>query len=177
MRYKIYTLVLFVAFLFDLMHISFSNDIIDTVRFLFVTFIIADIFWNVTRMRKVFFRSTAVISGLIVFSWVYLSWTVDGPDKVFNHLKDKNISSYTNNKNRQYVLKEQFETGIRSVKRVFTLTKIKKVNILEEEVRAYNLPEGYVNSDFSFKWASTDSGVRLDLISGRDTIWTLGEGF
>jgi hypothetical protein len=176
-RYKFYTLVLFIAFLFDLMHLSFSNDILDTVRFLLVTFIIADILWNVTRMRKVFFKSAAVISGLIVFSWVYLSWVVDGPGKVFYHWKDKTISSYTNHKNRLYVLKEKFDTGARSVKRNFTLFKVKKVNILEEEVRTYTLPEGYVNSDFSFKWSNTDNVVRLDLINGKDTIWTLGEGF
>ncbi len=176
-RYKFYTLVLFIVFLFDLMHFSFSNDIIDTVRFLLVTFIIADILWNVTRMRKVFFRSAAVISGLVVFSWVYLSWAVDGPNKVFDHWKDKTISSYTNHKNRQYVLKEKFETGARSVKRIFTLFKVKKVNILEEEVRTYTIPEGYVNAEFSYKWSNTDNGVRLDLINGRDTIWTLGEGF
>jgi len=175
-RYKIYVLLLFIAFLFDLMHLSFTNDIIDTVRFFLVTFIISDILWNVTKIRKPKVRATAVIVGLVAFGWVFSRWVIDGPNKNSMHWMKPVVSSYVNHKNRNYVLKEEFESGKKPVKRL-SLLKIKKVKLLEEEVRTYELPEGYANSDFNYQWSNTQNGVRLDLVNGKDTVWTLGEGF
>ena len=40
LRYKIYILILFIAFVLDLTHMSFTNDVFDTIRFLLVTFIL-----------------------------------------------------------------------------------------------------------------------------------------
>jgi hypothetical protein len=106
-----------------------------------------------------------------------MSWTIDGPRKNINHWSDKVVQTYTNHKNRLYVLKERIEYSTRPVTRVLTISKIKKINMLEQQVREYKVPEGYENSEFRYGWSNTVNGVRLDLINGKDTIWTLGEGF
>jgi hypothetical protein len=177
LRYKIYVFILFIAFLLDLTHISFVNDVFDTIRFLLVTFILGDFLWNVTKIRKTKTRAVFTTLGLISFCWVYMSWTIDGPRKNINHWSDKVVQTYTNHKNRLYVLKERIEYSTRPVTRVLTISKIKKINMLEQQVREYKVPEGYENSEFRYGWSNTVNGVRLDLINGKDTIWTLGEGF
>lgn len=176
LRYKIYALVLFIAFLLDLTHLSFTNDFIDTVRYLLVTLITGDLTWNVIRIRKPVLRGIAVILGLVAFGWAYFSWAIDGPDKNRNHWSRHVVSSYVNNKNRKYLLKDCLES-VSSEKRVLSLFKIKKVKFLEEELRAYEVPTGYEKLNFNYKWSNTLSGVRLDLINGKDTVWTLGEEF
>lgn len=176
LRYKIYALLLFIAFFFDLTHLSFTNDSTDTIHYLLVTFIIGDLAWNVIRIRKPVLRGIAVILGLAAFGWAYLSWAIDGPYKNSKYWNRQVVSSYVNHKNQNYLLKDCFGSGS-SEKRVFSLFKIKKVKLLEEEVRMYEVPAGYEKSDFNYKWSNTLSGVRLDLINAKDTVWTLGEEF
>lgn len=177
LRYKIYIFILFIAFVLDLTHMSFSYDLFDTIRFLLVTFILGDFLWNVTRISKPKTRAAFTTLGLISFCWVYMSWAIDGPRNNGNHWNDKLVETYTNHKHRVYVLKERVEYSTKPVTRKLSLSKIKKLNILEQQVREYKIPEGYGNSEFRYGWSDTQNGVRLDLINGKDTIWTLGEGF
>jgi hypothetical protein len=177
LRYKIYILILFIAFILDLTHMSFINDVFDTIRFLLVTFILGDFLWNVTRIRKPKVRVIFTMLGIISFCWVYMSWTIDGPRKNSNHWRDKLVQTYTNHKNRVYVLKERVEYSTKPVTRKLAIFKIKKFDLIEQQVREYKIPEGYENSVFRYGWSNTANGVRLDLINGKDTIWTLGEGF
>ena len=177
LRYKIYILVLFIAFVLDLTHLSFVNDYIDTGRFLLVTFILGDFLWNVTRISKPVSRTMFTVLSLFSFGWVYLSWTMDGPHKNHYHWSDNVVETYANHKNRVYVLKEHFEYSTKPVTRELSIFKIKKLNLLEEQVREYKIPDGYENSEFRYGWSNTQNGVRLDIINGKDTIWTLGEGF
>jgi hypothetical protein len=177
LRYKIYILILFIAFILDLTHMSFTNDVFDTIRFLLVTFILGDFLWNVTRIRKPRLKIVFTILGLVSFCWVYMGWTIDGPQKNSDHWRDKLVQTYTNHKNRVYVLKERIKYSTKPVTRILTIYKIKKLNLIEQQVREYKIPEGYENSEFRYGWSNTANGVRLDLINGKDTIWTLGEGF
>jgi hypothetical protein len=170
-------LVLFGAFLFDLMKLSFVNDLLDTMGLFLVTFVLADMGWTVLKIKKPKLRTFLVFSGLAVFVAVYWSWTIGGALHSIDFSKQSVLDSYTTKKNVQYNVKQHLKYGVISKKRFFTLHKNKKMNILEEAIRQYKLPAGYTNSEFSFGWSDTDKGVRINLINGRDTIWTLGEGF
>ncbi|HMA64419.1 MAG TPA: hypothetical protein VKO63_04455, partial [Chitinispirillaceae bacterium] len=77
----------------------------------------------------------------------------------------------------KYYLRQHVNTLTMPVSRIIRLYKVKKVPMIEERIREYKVPDGYQSSEFTFGWSNTANGVRLDLISGKDTIWTLGEGF
>ena len=59
-----------------------------------------------------------------------MSWTIDGPRKNSNHWSDKLVETYTNHKNRIYVLKERVEYSTKPVTRKLTFFKIKKLDLI-----------------------------------------------
>lgn len=177
LRYKIYALILLIVFVMDLMKLTFVNDAIDTVRFLLVTFIIADIGWNVIKIRKTPVKVLFIVLGIAAYSCSYFSWVACGPQKNNDFWYQKVIEQYTNHKKRNYILKEHNESSLKRTIRNVSLYKVKKVSFIEELVREYRLPDGYENAELKFGWSNTSNGVRLDIINNKDTIWTLGEGF
>jgi len=177
LRYRLYALVLFIVFVMDLMQLSFIIDTIDTVRFLFVTFIIADIGWNVIKIRKIPVKVLFMVLGITAYSLSYFGWVAGGPQKNSSFWYQKVIEQYTNHKNRNYILKEHTDSSLKETIRQLSLYKVKKVPFIEELVREYRLPEGYEKAELKFGWSNTQNGVRLDIINNKDTIWTLGEGF
>ncbi|MGE5670826.1 MAG: hypothetical protein ACM31E_05230 [Fibrobacterota bacterium] len=176
-RIKLYALLLFCAFLFDLMSLSFVNGHADIVRYLVVTFIMCDIGFNILRIKKVIIKTILVILGAAAFIYAYSGWILGGPSRVYEHWIEKQLDTYVNQKKDKYYLRQHVNTLTTPVSRIICLYKVKKVPMIEERIREYKVPDGYQASEFTFGWSNTANGVRLDLISGKDTIWTLGEGF
>jgi hypothetical protein len=174
-RIKLYVVLLFCAFLCDLMSLSFVNGYVDAIRYLVVTFILCDIGFSIVRIKKGILKIILMVLGVTAFIYTFSGWILDGPSKVMDHFFEKQLAMYVNDKHHTYAVRQHVNYVLKS--RTMSLYRIKKVPVMEERVRAYNVPAGYVFSDFTFGWSNTAKGVRLDLISGKDTLWTLGEGF
>jgi hypothetical protein len=174
-RIKLYGVILFCAFLCDLMSLSFVNGYADTIRYFVVTFILCDIGFSILRIKKVILKTILLILGSTAFIYAFSGWILDGPSKVNDHFVEKQLTTYVNDKHHTYAVRQHVNYLLKS--RSMSLYRVKKVAIMEERVRAYKVPSGYLSSEFTFRWSNTAKGVRLDLISGKDTLWTLGEGF
>ncbi len=176
-RIKLYAVVLFCAFLFDLMSFSFVNTYVDSISYLIVTFILCDIGFNILRIKKVLLKTILIILGAAAFVYAYSGWISGGPSRVVEHWMEKQLDTYVNQNKDKYFLRQHTNYLTKQASRIISLYKVKKVPVIEECVREYKVPDGYQLSEFKYGWSNTVKGVRLDLISGNDTIWTLGEGF
>lgn len=174
-RIKIYIVLLFCAFLCDLMSLSFVNGYADTIRYLVITFILCDIGFSILQIKKSILKTIMAILGATAFLYAFSGWILDGPSRVMDHFVEKQLTTYVNDKQHTYIVRQRVSDVLKS--RTMSLYRVKKVPVMKERVRAYKVPDGYVSSEFTFGWSNTAKGVRLDLISGNDTLWTLGEGF
>jgi len=172
-RNKLYIFILFCAFLLDLTSLSFVNGYIDTVRYLIVTFILCDIGFSILRIKKVVIKAILVILGATLFLYTFSGWIFDGPSKVMEHCLNKQLDTYVNSKQNTYFVRQHVNYLLK--RRTMSLYRVKQVPVMEQRIRDYKVPSGYLSSEFTFGWSNTANGVRLDLISGKDTLWTLGE--
>lgn len=173
-RIKLYTVVLFCAFLGDLMSLSFVNGYADAFRYLFVTFILCDIVFSLLKIKNGIIKAILGIFGVSAFLYAYSGWILDGPSRVMEHFFEKQLATYVSDKQHTYAVRQRMNYLLKD--RRLSLYRVKKLPIMEERIREYKVPSGYETSEFTFGWSNTVKGVRLDLISGKDTIWTLGEG-
>ena len=70
-RYLVYAVVLFIAFLFDLMGISFKADQFDSVLKLMVLFIVSEVCWNFLRLKNRIAASAHIAGSFVVFFLAY----------------------------------------------------------------------------------------------------------
>ncbi len=176
LRYKIYGVILFVAFLSDLTGFSFRADQFDTVIKMLVLFVISEACWNLLRIKNRNAAKVLIFCCIAVFGLVYSSWIFQGPKNAERLWKAETVDRYKNDQ-AEYVVKERrLLKGIKKV-RVFELYKNINSLPLESKIRTWEAAEGYYRADFNYRWSYSYSGVRLDLISGKDTLWTLGEQF
>ncbi|NLD93080.1 MAG: hypothetical protein GX639_10460 [Fibrobacter sp.] len=176
-RIKLYAVILFCAFLFDLMSLSFVNIYVDSISYLIVTFILCDIGFNILRIKKVLIKTILMILGVAAFVYAYKDWVAGGPSRVVEYWIEKPLDTYVNQKQERYFLRQHTNYFTTSAGRIISLYKVKKVPVIETCVREYKVSDNYQLSEFMYGWSNTANGVRLDLINGKDTIWTLGEGF
>jgi hypothetical protein len=174
-KIKLYIAILFCAFLCDLMSLSFVNGYVDALRYFVIAFILCDIGFSVLQLKKGIVKTILIICGAAAFSYAFSGWILDGPSKVMEHFFEKQLATYVNDKHHTYAVRQRVNYLLGS--RTMSLYRVKKLPVMEERVRAFKVPAGYVSSEFTFGWSNTVKGVRLDLISGKDTLWTLGEGF
>jgi hypothetical protein len=174
-RNKLYILILFCAFLLDLTSLSFVNGYVDTIRYLIVTFVMCDIGFNILRIKKVVFKTIMMLLGVTAFLYAYSGWILDGPSRVMEHCLEKQLDTYVNNTHNTYFVRQHVNYLLKN--KTLSLYEVKKVPFLEKRLSSFKVPEGYISSEFTFGWSNTAKGVRMNLISGKDTLWTLGKGF
>ncbi|HON09591.1 MAG: hypothetical protein GX089_17595 [Fibrobacter sp.] len=173
-RYLVYAIVVFIAFLFDLMGISFKADQFDSVLKLMVLFIVSEVCWNFLRLKNRIAASAHIAGSFIVFFLAYSGWVYSGPSGAQAIWKADVAGSYLSGKT-MYVVKERKMVRLGEKKRIFELHKVKNNLPLESEINTWEVPESYALAEFSFGWSTTPEGVNVDLISGGDTLWTLVE--
>jgi hypothetical protein len=175
-RFWIYGIILVTAFLSDLTSVSSTVDQIDTMLTLAVAIIIGELFWKLIHIKNKVMRTFFIICSLIAFTMMFKNWILSGPKNSDFKWRSPIADSYEG-KMHHYTVKESKKNDKNRIVRTYELQKKISFFPLEKNVRSYRVPLGYSNSEFNFKWSDTSKGVRLDLVSDGDIIWTLGEGF
>jgi hypothetical protein len=177
-RYIGYAILLIAAFFLDLFRLSFHKDIFDTVLRLGVTFILAEFFWNLLRLKKMKLFSVLAVIALGLFALEFKQWMAGGPAHGRELWSEKVASTYRT-ETAFYYLKDReiFEPGHPG--RELILSRQVGSSPFERKISRYPTPKGFKETDFLYAWSTTPQGVRLDLhVPGFDRqIWTMGEGF
>jgi hypothetical protein len=171
LRYGCYAVILAAAFVFNLFNASFWNEIADTSMHLLITFIFADFFWNVLRIKNRRIVLSFIVMGAIVFGIIHFRWIVSGPLQVDKFINPGPVSLFT----REGVEQNLFYLG--KPARILTLARKFEKWPFEKEIHSYRTPDGFYGTNFTYKWSETDQGARVDLRTAGYTLWTMGEGF
>lgn len=175
MRYWCYFAVLLCLFLFDLTGASFRVDFLDTVLLLCSTLAIAELFWNLTFIKKKLLFAILVLAGLFSFFKVYHDWILIGPQKISSTWESKVVDSFSG-ENGKYYVKEMKSVEKEETLRLFYLYKKWNYLFLEQTIGSFKPTKDYNKAIFSFRWTNSFLGVRLVLVGDNDALWTLGEG-
>lgn len=174
-RYFFYAVILFLAFLIDLNSLKFSNYRIDIALFLSVTLVISEFFWGIIGSRNKVFRTISLVSGILVFSYVFRHWFVSGPLHICSLWESKVVSEYSGRNGRYHVREQLGKQGNQD--RTFRLYKCLKNIPMEKFIGKFRTPDGYDRAQFNFRWYIKNGAVMVDIIGGSDTLWTLKEDF
>lgn len=175
-RYCVYFVILFIAFLFDLMSLSFTSDIMDTVFLLIVALSLSEIYWKLFRFKNRVFYTLSVVIGLFIFIFAFKPWFSGGPENVKRNWESQIVSEHTRHAVK-YTVKEIKVLNKKRLLRKFRVNKNSKYLPLEKLIGTYTVPEGYYNAEFRFNWTTKENKFGVDLIGDKDVLWTIGEGF
>ena len=81
LRYGCYAVILAAAFVFNLFHASFWNEIADTGMILLINFIFADFFWNILAIKNRRIMLSFIAIGAVAFGIIHFRWIVSGPSR------------------------------------------------------------------------------------------------
>lgn len=174
-RYVLYLLVLFCAFLFDLMSLSFKKDAIDLIGSQITLLTLADFFWRGVRMKNRFLRYSSLILGLVLFIAGYMDWIRGGPLRVYRFF-DSTIASCSEGNYAGYYVKIR---GILKLKTEgsdkIVLFKKGPFGILEKKCVQYSIPEGYEKAQFTYHWLKLEDHVAVQITGDSDALWTIAD--
>ncbi len=179
LRYVSYAVILFIAFLTDLNSLKFSNYRLDIALFLSVTLIFSEFFWSIIRFRNKVFIAISLVTGILVFGYIFRLWFINGPDQICSFWKSQVVSEYSRSTDPGSTAKYKIREQVKRQKgdRTFKLYKCLKHVPMEKLLGKFRAPEGYGNAQFSFRWYVKNGTVMVDLIGDSDTLWTLKEEF
>lgn len=176
-RYGIYTLILFIAFLFDLQSKSFLNDKFDLLFSQFFVWVFSDFFWRVFRRKNRILHFAGLGIGLLLFIWNYYEWLLIGP-AYLNSVWNTEIRTEKHEKRSLYFVKERRPAGLgETTTRNLILYKKVVPQFLEQKIDQFEIPEGYETAILSFAWQRVEELVTVQVIGDHDTLWTLTEKF
>ena len=176
-RYGVYTVILFIAFLFDLQSKSFLNDKYDLLFSQFFVWVFSDFFWRVFRRKNRILRFTGLGIGLLLFVWNYYEWMLIGP-AYLNRVWNAQVLTEKSEKQSLYYVKMRCPVKL-GKKTTCNLILFKKTvpQFLEQKIDQFKIPEGYETAVISFAWQRVEELVTVQVIGDRDTLWTLTEKF
>ena len=176
-RYGIYTLILFIAFLFDLQSKSFFNDKYDLLFSQFFVWVFADFFWRIFRRKNRILHFAGLGIGLLLFIFNYYEWLLIGP-AFLNRVWNTRICTEKSEKQSDYFVKERRPVGLgEKTTRNLILYKKSVPQFLEQKIDQFKIPEGYETAVLSFSWQRVEELVTVQVIGDHDTLWTLTEKF
>ena len=82
LRYSLYALFLVVSFILNLFQISFWNETADTAAVFLLNFFLADIFWNILKIKNRRVVTTSLVAGALFFGVANFQWFAAGPSRV-----------------------------------------------------------------------------------------------
>lgn len=172
LRAAVFAVVLFAAFLFDLLSTSFCNDRFDTGLKLLVALALSELFFRLTRFKRKGLFITALLTGALVFFWINRGWITAGPQHAHELWQDHVLTQHSLS-HKKYRIKKR--TIFVFCKRSYDLVLFRqgKAALIERELNHYNLPEGYENADYSFAWKDRTHPLQVQIIGNTDTLWTL----
>lgn len=173
-RFFIYALILVAAFFFDLFKVSFRSGIFDNILFFSVLLIVTEFVWGIAAKFK-----KRIISGIVlalylpVFLFLNSAWLradTENIDMRRNSVVDSHECSFA-----EYSLEKRLSRDLFDSSYVYTLNRFIPGTPLEEQIDTYTTQEGYFRAQFDYVWNCVDDGVKLDLVVGKDILWSLGE--
>ncbi len=172
-RVYIYLLILFSAFLFDLMSISFRNQLFGLL-FNFAVFVtLAQMIWVILRLKG---RIVPLVLSSIAFSsylLITIFWLVTAQPPE-SRMTTRQIDRYRAGE-ITYTLSRRLSRKVGGYPAyVFSLNRLIPATPFKKHLDSYVTPEGYFNSEYSVNWRETSEGVLLDLVADEDTLWSLG---
>lgn len=171
LRAAVFAVVLFVAFLFDLLSTSFCNDPFDTGLKLLVALSLSELYFRFTRFKRKGLFVTAVLTGALVFFWVNRGWITTGPERAHELWQDRVVTQHAL-PHKEYRIKKR--TIFAFCKRSYALVLFRqgRAALVERELNQYNLPQGYEDADYSFTWKDRMHPLQVQIIGNTDTLWT-----
>ncbi|MFP4014896.1 MAG: hypothetical protein ACLFVQ_12475 [Chitinispirillaceae bacterium] len=174
MRYYIYALILVMAFFFDLLKVSFRSEVIDTVLFFSVLLIITEFIWSaVVKLKKRVLSVVVLALYLPFFLFLNSAW-LRADEENENMRRNSLVDRYVCN-GVEYALEKRLSRDMSDQSYIYTLNRFVPKSPLEKQVDTYTTQEGYFEAQFEYVWNCMDDGVKLDLVVGEDTLWSLGE--
>jgi hypothetical protein len=167
-KFALYSVVIFSAFLCDLNKISFVNDAHDKIAGFAFMVIVFDCIFSFFKNKANKVRIVANSVVMLIYLVLHLNWIFSGPNKNQTYWNSGIVSihDYTTD---SMVLKEK-KTKIRK----FILSKRLRVRPFEKYVHSFAAPDGYYLAQFTYKWKQTAKGTMVDLYDDSTLIWTLG---
>jgi len=169
-RYLFYAVILFIAFLIDLNSLKFSNFRLDIALSLSVTLILSEFFWSINRSRNKVFFTISLVTGILIFSYLFRQWFISGPVNVCSLWESKVVSEHSIG-NVKYKVREPLKKNDQG--RTFILYKCLKYLPLEKFMEKFTTPQGYDRAQFRFRWHIKNGAIMADIIGDSDTLWTL----
>lgn len=173
-RYAFYAVILFIAFLIDLNSLKFSNYRLDIALVLSLTLIFSDFFWSINRTRNKVFYTISLVTGILIFSYIFRQWFISGPVHT-SSLWESKVTSEHSRGNEKYRVREPLKRQ-RVQGRTFKLYKCLKHIPMEKYMGKFIIPQGYDKAQFRFRWWIKNGAVMVDIIGDSDTLWTLHGG-
>ena len=153
-RYLSYGVLLTAAFFLNLFRCSFHNDLFDTIMRLVVTFIAAEFFWNLLRLKKIKLFLPLLILALGLYGLQFKRWMVSGPEHGWKLWKDAVASTYRAN-SVLYTLKERELFDMKHPARLLILSKQIGTSPFEREINRYRTPQVFKRTDFLYTSSTT----------------------
>ncbi|NLL12666.1 MAG: hypothetical protein GX267_04610 [Fibrobacter sp.] len=172
-RYVFYAVILFIAFLIDLNSLKFSNYRLDIALFLFVTLVFSELFWSIKRSRNKIFNTISLVTGILIFSYLFRQWFISGPVHVCSLWESQVVSEHSRG-DIKYRVREPLKNSDQA--RTFKLYKCLKYIPMEKFMGKFTIPQGYDRAQFRFRWYKKNGAVMVDIIGDSDTLWTLQGG-
>lgn len=174
-RLWVYFVVLVALMVFDLFRLSLVSDLADLLLRQAVLFMVAEFLWLIALIRSRWALVTAAALIGVLWAVTNRAWLEAGPGEVPHLWRGRPAASYEDAPFTYVVEEHEVPFGEPPYRR-FTLTKRRPPFPVEQKIKSYTTPEGYYRTPFHFAWRDTPEGVRVNLVAGPDTLWTLGEG-
>lgn len=172
-RFQVYAVILVMAFFFDLFKISFKSEVLDSVLYFSVLGIITEFVWNSTKLKRKIISGAVLVLFLPGFLYLNSAWLRAGADQ--REFRRNTVVDVHSCNSVEYALEKRLSRNWSDSSYKYILNRSIPRSPLEKQIDTYTTREGYFQAQFEYVWNCVDEGVKLDLVVGKDTLWSLGE--
>ncbi|MDR0306402.1 MAG: hypothetical protein LBI42_06135 [Chitinispirillales bacterium] len=173
-RYSLYAVILFTAFIFDLNKIAFASDTVNSLSYLTILIALSEIVWICEAKKNRLLLGGALIVFAPLFIYVYTAAMVILPFPC--HSSKNAVVDRFSCGSTAYVLRKRPSLDIFEPGHIYILCRAKGVGLFEKRVDRYTTPQGYYSACISPKHQCMADGIKIDLyVDNNYVLWSLGE--